>query len=389
VRERTAELEATQDALRHAQKMEALGQLTGGIAHDFNNLLAGISGSLELMAARLARGRTAEVGRYIETAQGAARRAAALTHRLLAFSRRQTLNPVVADVGALCRGMEDLLRRSIGPSIEMSVEAAPDAWPIMIDDHQLENALLNLVINARDAMPAGGRLAIRIANRRLDDDQAEGLDVAPGDYVVLSIADTGTGMAPDVIARAIDPFFTTKPTGQGTGLGLSMVYGFVRQSGGQLTIDSALEVGTTVELYLPRHHGPGPTAAPVNGVGARPLNGDGRCALIVDDEPSVLLLITDVLRGAGYATMEAADSASAMKVIESGATIDLLISDVGLPGGLNGRQLADAAVARRPDLKVLLVTGYAEASTLDPDPHQAVLRRGPDDTRPGGDGRRR
>ncbi len=366
VSERTAELEATQDALRQAQKMEALGQLTGGIAHDFNNLLAGISGSLELMSARLASGRAADASRYIETAQGAARRAAALTHRLLAFSRRQTLNPVVADVGALCRDMEDLLRRSIGPSIEMSVDVACDAWPIMIDDHQLENALLNLVINARDAMPGGGRLAIRIANRRLDEGRAEALDVAPGDFVVLSIADTGVGMTPDVIARAFDPFFTTKPTGQGTGLGLSMVYGFVRQSGGQVTIASSAGAGTTVEVHLPRHHGESRAEVSALRAPIEALKGDGRNALVVDDEPSVLLFIADVLRGAGYATIEAVDGASAMRIVESGAPIDLMVSDVGLPGGLNGRQLADAALARRPSLKVLLVTGYAEAVTFDP-----------------------
>jgi signal transduction histidine kinase len=241
-----AERERVEASLRQSQKMEAIGQLTGGLAHDFNNLLAAISGSLELMKTRLAQGKVEALGRYITAAEGAARRAAALTHRLLAFSRRQTLEPHATNINRLITGMEDLIRRSVGPSIHIEVVGAAGLWTTLVDSNQLENALLNLCINARDAMPDGGRLTIETANKWLDDRAAKERDVAPGQYISLCVTDTGTGMTPDVAARAFDPFFTTKPLGEGTGLGLSMIYGFARQSGGQVRVYSELGKGTTM-----------------------------------------------------------------------------------------------------------------------------------------------
>ena len=246
-------LDKAEDALRQAQKMEAVGQLTGGLAHDFNNLLTGISGSLELLQIRISQGRYKEVERYISTAQGASNRAAALTHRLLAFSRRQTLNPKATDVNRLIAGMRDLIKNTLGPEIELRVTAASDLWTTRVDPNQLDNALLNLCINARDAMPDGGKLKIETANRAVHSAEAFSFEMRPGDYVCLSVADTGTGMSDEVIQRAFDPFYTTKPLGQGTGLGLSMIYGFARQSGGQVRISSTLGRGTTVSLFLPRH----------------------------------------------------------------------------------------------------------------------------------------
>ena len=248
-----AERERLEDTLRQAQKMEAVGQLTGGLAHDFNNLLTGITGNLELLEARVAQGRLAEANRYITAAQGAAGRAAALTHRLLAFSRRQSLDPAPTDANRLIAGMQELIRRTMGPAIIVETVLAADLWPTLCDPNQLENAVLNLSINARDAMPDGGRLTTETANIRLDEPAARERDMAPGEYVAVGVADTGVGMAPDVVARAFDPFFTTKPIGMGTGLGLSMIYGFARQSGGQARIDSEPGRGTTVRLYLPRH----------------------------------------------------------------------------------------------------------------------------------------
>jgi CheY-like chemotaxis protein len=354
----------TQEALRQSQKMEAVGQLTGGLAHDFNNLLAGISGSLELMAKRMAEGRTAGVERYLTSAQDSARRAAALTQRLLAFSRRQTLDPKPVDVNKLIGGMEDLIRRSVGPDVEVEVVHAGGLWATKIDGPQLENALLNLCINGRDAMaPQGGRLTIETANKWLDDRAAREHDLPPGQYISLCVTDTGAGMAQDVIERAFDPFFTTKPLGQGTGLGLSMVYGFVRQSGGQIRIYSELGAGTTMCLYLPRFFGdvdaglPGSTLEPIE-------RGDGEVILVVDDEAILRMLMLDILQDNGYRAIEAVDGPSALRILESDARIDLLITDVGLPGGVNGRQVADSARGKRPDLKVLFITGYAENAVV-------------------------
>jgi PAS domain S-box-containing protein len=304
---RTEELKTAHEALRQSQKMEAVGQLTGGIAHDFNNLLAGISGSLELIAKRMAQGRTADILRYVEAAQGASQRAAALTQRLLAFSRRQTLDPRPTDVNRLIAGMEDLIRRTVGPDVEVEVVGAGGLWPVEIDQSQLENALLNLCINARDAMaPDGGRLTIETANKWLDDHHARERDLAPGQYVSLCVTDTGSGMSPDMIERIFEPFFTTKPIGQGTGLGLSMIHGFVRQSRGQVRVYSEVGTGTTMCLYLPRHHG-SVTEPDAQASGRDTGWGHGETVLIIDDEPSVRMLVAEVLREQGYATLEAGD----------------------------------------------------------------------------------
>ena len=364
VKAQAAALAQAEEALRQAQKMEAVGQLTGGLAHDFNNLLAGIGGSLELMQTRVAQGRTGELGRYLLAAQEAAARAAALTHRLLAFSRRQTLDPKPTDVNRLVAGMEELIRRTIGPAIRLEVAGAADLWPTLADPSQLDNALLNLCINARDAMPDGGRLRIGTRNCRLDAAAAAEREVPPGEYVLLEVADTGTGMSPDVVRRAFDPFFTTKPIGLGTGLGLSMIYGFARQSGGQVHILSAPGEGTTMRLLLPRC----PALAEQAGAPARPAQapraGDGETVLVVDDEPTVRMLVGEVLQDLGYTAIEAEDGASGLRVLQSGTRVDLLVTDVGLPGGMNGRQVADAGRAIRPDLKVLFITGYAENAAL-------------------------
>ena len=308
-----------EEQLRQSQKMEAVGQLTGGLAHDFNNLLTGITGSLELLGMRVAQGRTQDLERYIGAAQGAAGRAAALTHRLLAFSRRQTLDPKPTDVNRLVEGLEELLRRTVGPAVELEVSGAAGLWPILVDPNQLENAVLNLCINARDAMPAGGRIGIETANRWLDQRAAQERDLAPGQYVSLCVSDTGTGMAPEVVAKAFDPFFTTKPLGQGTGLGLSMIYGFVRQSGGQVRIDSEPGQGTVVCLYLPRHLGTTDTAETVADPGEALRAGKGETVLVVDDEPTVRMLVTEVLEELGYTAIEAIDGASGLRVLQSEA----------------------------------------------------------------------
>ncbi|WP_279358727.1 PAS domain-containing protein [Methylobacterium indicum] len=358
-----SELAATQEALRQSQKMEAVGQLTGGLAHDFNNLLAGISGSLELMQTRLQQGRFKDVERYMAAAQGAAKRAAALTHRLLAFSRRQTLDPRPTDVNRLVAGMEELIRRTVGPSIALDVAARGD-WPALVDPSQLENALLNLCLNARDAMPDGGRITVETGNRVMDAQAARRHDLPEGEYLALSVTDTGTGMAPEVIARVFEPFFTTKPIGEGTGLGLSMIYGFAQQSGGQVRIASTVGEGTTVSLYLPRHDGPAPSEAETAASAELPRAAEGETVLVVDDEPTVRMLVTDILEDLGYTAIEAADSAAGLKVLRSDVRIDLLVTDVGLPGGMNGRQMAEAARETRPDLTVLLITGYAETAIL-------------------------
>ena len=364
VEERTTELRRSEEQLRQSQKMEAVGQLTGGLAHDFNNLLTGIMGSLDLLEIRLTQGRLKDLDRYVLAAQGAAKRAAALTHRLLAFSRQQTLDPRPTDANRLVVGMEELIRRTMGPGIEVEVVTAAGLWPTLVDPNQLENALLNLAINARDAMPDGGRLTIETANSWLDGRAARERDMQPGQYVVICVTDTGTGMAPDVISKAFDPFFTTKPLGQGTGLGLSMIYGFTRQSDGQVRIYSEMGKGTTMRLYLPRYLGKAEETEELPAVAEPSLGGAGETVLIVDDEPTVRMLVVDVLEGLGYAAIEAADSASGLKVLQSDARVDLLVTDVGLPGGMNGRQMADAARVTRPGLKVLFITGYAENAAI-------------------------
>jgi PAS domain S-box-containing protein len=352
-----------EEMLRQSQKMEAVGQLTGGLAHDFNNLLTGMMGNLELLQLRIARGRHDDLDRFISAAQGAGRRAASLTQRLLAFSRRQTLDPRPTDINRLISGMEDLLRRTVGPTTDIEVVGAAGLWPAMIDATQLESAILNLCINARDAMPDGGRITIETANKWLDDRSARLSDVPPGQYLSVCVTDTGSGMSPETIERAFEPFFTTKPIGQGTGLGLSMIYGFARQSNGQVRIYSEVEQGTTICIYLPRYAGdallPEDEAAIASAAAA-----SGETILVVDDEATIRHLIDEVLDEQGYTVIGAADGAAGLKVLESGARIDLLITDVGLPNGMNGRQVADAARAMRPGLQVLFITGYAENAAV-------------------------
>jgi PAS domain S-box-containing protein len=364
IEERTRELRASEDQLRQSQKLDAIGQLTGGVAHDFNNLLTGISGSLEILQTRLARGQFTDVDRFISAAQGASKRAAALTHRLLAFSRRQTLDPKPTNANRLIDGMEDLVRRTVGPSIEVETVLAEDLWITLCDASQLENSVLNLCINARDAMPDGGKLTIETANTSLDGRAARDKDMAAGQYVMVCVTDTGIGMAPDVIERAFDPFYTTKPMGQGTGLGLSMTYGFAKQSGGQVRIYSEVDKGTTMRIFLPRYAGEEDAESLPAQLAEAPRAQAGETVLIVDDDEAVRMLVTEVLQELGYRAIEAADGTSGLNVLQSNARIDLLITDVGLPGGMNGRQIADAGRVRRPGLKVLFITGYAENAVV-------------------------
>jgi PAS domain S-box-containing protein len=360
-----AALEAAQEQLRQSQKMEAVGQLTGGIAHDFNNLLTGITGSLEILHNRLLQGRANEAERYIQSAQGAARRAGALTHRLLAFSRRQTLDPKITDVNRLAAGMEELIRRTVGPAILTEFVGASGLWTTLADRNQLENALLNLCINARDAMPDGGKLTIETANIWLDATAASERDVAPGGYVALSVADTGMGMAPDIVNRAFDPFFTTKPIGQGTGLGLSMIYGFARQSGGAVRIDSVPGHGTTMTVILPRHEGAGSTADEAGSL-ARATSGQN--VLVVDTDAVARMLVVEVLRELRYASLEAESATAALEIINADTQLDLLIIDAGVGGGNDGDHLAGIARQKRPKLRVLMITADSkDGEHHDPD----------------------
>ena len=362
-REVRTELFAALDELRQSQKMEAVGQLTGGIAHDFNNLLMAISGSLELLSNRLTQGRNKEAERYIVTAQSATKRAAALTHRLLAFARRQALEPRPTDLNRLVADMEELVRRTVGPSIRVEVAGAADLWTSEVDPNQLENALLNLCINARDAMPEGGSLMIETNNQWLDARGARERDVPSGQYVTLSVTDTGVGMTPAVIARAFDPFFTTKPLGAGTGLGLSMTYGFARQSGGQVRIYSEVGRGATVCLYLPRHIGDAESIEAPPDLSRIAHATQGETVLVIDDEPLVRMLVSDVLQELGYIAIEAADGPAGLKILNSAVRIDLLITDIGLPG-MDGGQVAEEARKLRPAVKILFITGFAEKAVL-------------------------
>lgn len=351
-----------EEALRQSQKMEAVGQLTGGIAHDFNNLLQGITGSLDLLEKRLAQGRLSDLNRFISGAMSAANRAAALTHRLLAFSRRQPLDPKPVSANPLIASMEDLLRRTLGEHIALDLMLAPDLWSTLCDPHQLENAVLNLAINGRDAMPDGGTLTITTCNCDLDETSPVwSRDMRPGAYICISVSDTGIGMSEEIIAKAFEPFFTTKPIGQGTGLGLSMIYGFVRQSEGYTKILSAHGQGSCLKLFLPRYTGGLMTEEPSDAAPAALPAGEGETVLVIEDEPVVRTLIVEVLADLGFAALEATDGPAGLEILQSRQRIDLLISDVGLPG-LNGRQVADAARLLRPDLKVIFMTGYAETA---------------------------
>ncbi|RST32236.1 PAS domain S-box protein [Sphingomonas ginkgonis] len=362
--QRAGALKLAEEQLRQSQKMEAVGQLTGGIAHDFNNLLQGITGSLEIIQRRVAQGRTGELDRFINGASTAANRAAALTHRLLAFSRRQPLDPRPVRANALAASMEDLLRRTIGERIELEMVLAGGLWLTHCDPNQLENAILNLVINARDAMPDGGRLSIATCNTHVDSAAAAGRQgMSPGEYVCVSVSDTGTGMDSDTIGKAFEPFFTTKPIGQGTGLGLSMIYGFAQQSEGYARIDSELGKGTTISLYLPRFRGAAEDDEAPADSGETHRADQGEVVLVVEDDSVVRGLIVEQLAELGYGAIEASDGPSGLEVLRSKRRIDLLVTDIGLPG-LNGRQLADAARALRPGLRTLFMTGYAENAAL-------------------------
>jgi signal transduction histidine kinase len=353
------EREQLREELHQAQKMEAVGQLTGGLSHDFNNLLAGISGSLELMQRLIEQGRINDLNRYITAALGASTRAAALTHRLLAFSRRQPLNAEPTDIGRLVVGMEELVCRTVGPEIAVEVVTADGLWNAFVDPNQLENALLNLCINAHDAMADGGKLLVETANISFDERTARERDMPPGQYVSLCVSDNGTGMP-----HAFDPFYTTKPIGMGTGLGLSMIYNFARQSGGLVRIYSEPSRGTTVCLYLPRSLGEADLAEAPAELVETPRAEQGERVLVVDDDPTVLMSVTELLGDLGYVAVEAMDGPDGLRVLQSDARIDLLITDIGLSGGMNGRQFVDAARKCRRDLKVLFITGYAEHAVL-------------------------
>jgi PAS domain S-box-containing protein len=385
-RQAEAALHASEDRLRHAQKMEAVGHLTGGIAHDFNNMLQGISGALELMEYRVQDERPEELQHYIDAARQSVDRAAGLTSRMLAFARRQALVPTALNPDALIRGMAELIERTVGPSIQLEMHLLDRPVSALCDANQLENALLNLAINARDAMPDGGHLVITTAPRALDGAPGgaatgDAGEVTPGDYVEITVSDTGTGMPPDVLAHAFEPFFTTKPIGRGTGLGLSQLYGFVRQSGGTVQLESTPGKGTTVRLFLPCPAQPVDTAeAPTRALARKPgiatAGVVGRKVLVVEDEDNVRSLIVETLERFGCRVLQAGDGPAGLDIMQSGQPIDLLITDVGLPG-LNGRQLAEACQAVRPGLPVLLITGYA-GNALEDLPHghgMAILRK--------------
>ena len=372
-----AELEVAQDALRQAQKMEAVGQLTGGIAHDFNNLLAGILGALEIIQRQTARGVT-DIDRYVRMAMASANRAAALTHRLLAFSRRQPLAPKSLDASALVQGLSELLIRTLGENVRLDLVTSPDLWRTRCDPHQLENAILNLAINARDAMPEGGTVTIITENLDLQADDYSWYPAVPaGHYVALTVTDTGVGMTAEVASKAFEPFFTTKPFGQGTGLGLSMIYGFTRQSNGYIKIFSEPGKGTSVRLYLPQCDADDqeqPADVPVT---VEPRATAPATVLVVEDNPEVRVLVVDVLTDMGFEVLRADDGTAGLALIEATPKLDLVVTDIGLPG-LNGRQMIDAARTRRPDLKALLMTGYAEsavAAKQELGPHTELITK--------------
>ncbi len=361
----------TEEALRQSQKMEAVGQLTGGIAHDFNNMLAVIMGSLDLLGRRFATG-DARALRYVDTAKDGARRAAQLTQRLLAFARKQPLQPEPLDANKLVAGMSDLLRHSLGGAIRLETVLAGGLWRVHADPNQLENVILNLAVNARDAMADGGRLTIETANCHLDERYAaEHIGLAPGQYVLIAVSDIGAGMTPEVVAKAFDPFFTTKEVGRGTGLGLSQVYGFVKQTGGHVKIYSEVGQGTVVKVYLPRLTGVvGDSSASTQGQDV-PLGDRLEVVLVVEDEPAVRLLSVETLVELGYEVLEADGAATALKLLDAHPEVALLFTDVVMPE-INGRMLADEARKRRPDLKVLFTTGYTRNAVV----HNGVLDPG-------------
>jgi nitrogen-specific signal transduction histidine kinase/ActR/RegA family two-component response regulator len=366
-RDVTAQREA--DAkLQQAQKMESVGQLTGGVAHDFNNLLTVVIGGLDAVVDRV----PADLRPSVDSALRAADRGAGLIRKLLAFSRRQVLAPERLDLNKLTAGMDDLLRRTLGAQVEIEMALQEGTWPVLADKGQLENALLNLAINARDAMAGGGKLTIETDNIHLDEDYAaSNPEVKAGDYAMLAVTDTGTGMPPDVVARAFEPFFTTKAAGKGTGLGLSMIYGFAKQSAGHLKIYSEVGHGTTMRLYLPRQAAGEAVATASKAVSASDLRGD-ESILVVEDDPLVRNLVAMQLRELGYRVVEAADGPKARRILDSDQPIDLMLTDVVMPGGMTGRQLADVAQRQRPKLKTLYTSGYTEDAIA----HQGKLDTG-------------
>jgi PAS domain S-box-containing protein len=370
VTERTEQLRQNEEALRHAQKMEAVGQLTGGVAHDFNNLLQVIIGNLETLRRHLPDGER-RLQRAVQNAMSGAKRAAALTQRLLAFARRQPLNPKPIDVNEMVGGMSDLLHRTFGETISVEVVRGAGLWRVEADPNELEATILNLAVNARDAMPEGGRLTIETANTYIDSIYAaRHAELIPGQYVSVSVSDTGHGMSPDTIARAFEPFFTTKPVGKGTGLGLSQVYGFVKQTGGHVKIYSEPGQGTTVRVYLPRMAG---TAAENEDDEDSVLpEGAAETILVLEDDDDVRTYTVDILRELGYRVVEANDGPSALRLLERQSPVDLLFSDVVLPGGMTGAQVAAQAKAIRPEIKVLFTTGYARNAIV----HHGRLDKG-------------
>jgi PAS domain S-box-containing protein len=359
-----------QEQLHQSQKMEAIGQLTGGVAHDFNNLLTVILGNLDTLHRNLP-AEQSRLRRAIDQAQRGAQRAATLTQQLLAFSRRQPLNPRPTDVNRLIGELSDLVRRTLPEDISIQTVLAEQLWLIEVDAHQLESALLNLVVNSRDAMAGGGDLTFATANTELNEDHAARAgEIAPGQYVAICVSDTGRGMDSDTLARAFDPFFTTKPIGQGTGLGLSQVFGFIKQSGGQIGLESEVGRGTTVKIYLPRLMGDAVPNEPEPQTIA-PQARVKETVLVVEDEDDVRIYSTESLRELGFTVLEAHDGPSALRLIENHPEIELLFTDVGLPG-INGRDLVEQARQRRPDLKVLFTTGYARDAIV----HQGRLDPG-------------
>jgi two-component system, NtrC family, sensor kinase len=376
LRAEVARREQTEQALRQSQKLEAVGRLTGGIAHDFNNLLTAILGHLDLAMRRLSPGNE-RVAHSLQVAHEASERAATLVNRLLAFSRQHPLEVKAVDLNRLVQGMSELLRRAIGETLTVETVLGAGIWKVAIDPNQLENAILNLVVNARDAMPNGGRLTIETTNSYLDEAyvvQAGG-DLAHGQYVLLAVSDTGTGMSKELIERAFEPFFTTKPTGIGSGLGLSMVYGFVKQSGGHIRIYSEIGEGTTVKIYFPRLSAQTsvPDWAEQQDVLPQGSDPDGEeTVLLVEDDAQVNRFATEVLRDRGYRVIAAPDGPTALQLLENESDVALLFTDVVLPGGMNGRQLADEVRRRRPDIKVLFATGYTRNAII----HQGRLDPG-------------
>jgi PAS domain S-box-containing protein len=361
---------AVEDQLRQAQKMEAVGHLTGGVAHDFNNLLTVIMGNLEYLERILPPAQPSQ--RIIAAALRGASRAAILTHRLLAFSRLQPLRPETLSVNKLVAGMSDLMRRTLGEAVFIETVLAGGLWTTLADSNQLENALINLAINARDAMPDGGKLTIETANTHLDDAYARMHDdVEPGQYIGIFVTDTGIGMSADIASQVFDPFFTTKEIGQGTGLGLSQVYGFIKQSGGHVKIYSEVGEGTTVKLYLPRHRGAEDLTD--DRLATQPVpRGRSELVLVVEDDPDVRDYTVEMVSELGYSVLSAPEAASALRLLDSNRKVSLLFTDVGLPGGMNGRQLAEQALRRQPRLKVLYTTGYARNAIV----HQGRLDPG-------------